>query len=424
MGKSYQQGYVQLRGKKWYGYYRRRVVNPITQNKEEKPRKPVILGLKSKMSKSEARNELQRIINKENGHFGGDKRFMNDGSVTFGWFVRNRYLPMKESDWSEETANNKSYLIQRCLVDDLGSIPLEHFDRFVLQMHAKKLAETVDRNTVLQMCGYLRDIFAEAVDLDFLTKSPAQRLKVPANLRATDKTTLTWEQLRLALNELRARDRLLLELDMTDALRPGELFAFRWNCFDSATATLSIRETVYKGKIRQRAKTEASLTNVPLPADFAADLADWKIQCPDSSPEAFMFPNENGGFLDPDNFRKRVLKELAVRLGLPNLTFQIIRRTIATLGQTMGTIKDLQGVLRHARLPTTGNVYMQVIPAGVRSTVNSISSELRKQPPAAQANSRSDAQPRRPLVTERRRATADLTPSDTKTEMQLVSEAV
>ncbi len=425
MGKSYQQGYVQPRGKKWYGYYRRYVVNPITQEKESKPRRPLILGVKSKMTKSEARDKLQRIINRETGHFGAGGRLMNDGSVTFAWFVKNRYLPMKESDWSEETAKNKSYLIQRNLIDDLGPIPLQNFDRFVLQMHMKKLGETCDRNTVLQMCAYLRDIFAEAVDLDFLAKNPAQRVKVPANLRDTDKTTLTWDQLRLALNELRARDRVLLELDMTDALRPGELFAFRWRCFDSSASSLSIKETVYRGKIRQRAKTEASLTNVPLPADFAADLERWKNQCPDSSPEAFVFPNEDGGFLDPDNFRKRVLKELAVSLGLPNLTFQIIRRTIATLGQTMGTIKDLQGVLRHARLPTTGNVYMQVIPAGVRATVDSISGELRKKPSSTRGGLESEAQQkRRRHRPEPKAAREDLTPSDTKSEMQLVSEAV
>lgn len=418
MGKSYQQGYVRPRAKKWYGYYRKYVIDPATQQKAEKPiRKSLILGLKSKMSKSEARDKLQRIINREMGHFGGGGRLMNDGSVTFAWFVINRYLPIRLSDWSEDTANNKSYLIQRCLVDDLGPIPLENFDRFILQMHAKKLGETCDRNTVLQMCGYLRDIFAEAVDLDFLTKNPAQRLKVPANLRPTDKTTLTWDQLRLALNELRARDRVLLELDMTDALRPGELFAFRWKCFDPSTSSLKIRETVYRGKIRPRAKTEASLTNVPLPADFAADVERWKSQCPDSSPEAFMFPSEDGGFLDPDNFRKRVLKEVAVKLGLPKLTFQVIRRTIATLAQNHGTVKDLQGLLRHARLPTTTNTYMQVIPEGVRATATSISKQLRKKPKSAetdaqQGNANGFQKP------------SDLTPSDAKSGMQLVSEAV
>ena len=35
-----------------------------------------------------------------------------DGSVTFGWFVRNRYYPLKEGNWLEETAKPKKGLIQ------------------------------------------------------------------------------------------------------------------------------------------------------------------------------------------------------------------------------------------------------------------------------------------------------------------------
>ena len=50
--------------------------------------------------------------------------------------------------------------------------------------------------------------------------------------------------------ELALRDRILLELDMTNALRPSELLAFRWKCFDYDACTLKITETVYKGKIR------------------------------------------------------------------------------------------------------------------------------------------------------------------------------
>ena len=37
--------------------------------------------------------------------------------------------------------------------------------------------------------------------------------------------------------------------------------------------------------------------------------------------------------MDPSNYRKRVLHKLATELGLPKLTFQVIRRTIATLAQ-------------------------------------------------------------------------------------------
>jgi hypothetical protein len=62
---------------------------------------------------------------------------------------------------------------------------------------------------------------------------------------------------------------------------------------------------------------------------------------------------------------------------LPKLTFQVIRRTIATLAQKKGTVKDVQGVLRHSRTATTTDVYMQEIPESVQATVNSIHSELR-----------------------------------------------
>ena len=237
------------------------------------------------------------------------------------------------------------------------------------------------------MRAYLRDIFEEAVDQDFLSKNPAARVKIPKNLRETDTTTLTWDQLRMALEVLDESDRILIELDMTDALRPSELFGLRWKCFEPQDSRLIILETVYKGKIRPFGKTKKSLGPVHLPPVLVNDLLAWKAKCPNLSPEAFIFANQDGGFLDTGNYRKRVLKKLADTLNLPNLTFQIIRRTIATLSQTKGHIKAMQGLLRHARLPTTGNVYQQILPEGVENMINSIHGELRK-PSAAAAETR------------------------------------
>jgi hypothetical protein len=50
------------------------------------------------------------------------------------------------------------------------------------------------------------------------------------------------------------------------------------------------------------------------------------------------------------------------------------------LAQKKGTVKDVQGLMRHSRTATTTDVYMQEIPESVQSTVNSIHMELRKQP--------------------------------------------
>ena len=89
--------------------------------------------------------------------------------------------------------------------------------------------------------------------------------------------------------------------------------------------------------------------------------------------------------MDTGNYRKRVLHKLARDLGLPKLTFQVIRRTIATLAQKKGTVKDVQGLLRHSRAATTTDVYMQEIPESVEATINAIHAELRMKPESAKA---------------------------------------
>jgi integrase len=148
--------------------------------------------------------------------------------------------------------------------------------------------------------------------------------------------------------------------EMTEALRLSELFALRWRSFDGSK--LTITETVYKGQIRPWGKTRRSLGDVHLPKGMADNLWLWKQECTRSSPDAFIFPNADGGFLDTANYRNRVLTPLAEKLGLPKLNFQVPRRTMATLAQKKGSVKDIQAHLRHAKADTTADEYMQSLP--------------------------------------------------------------
>lgn len=50
-------------------------------------------------------------------------------------------------------------------------------------------------------------------------------------------------------------------------------------------------------------------------------------------------------------------------VGLPKLNFQVLRRTMATLAQGTGSAKDIQAHLRHAKVDTTANEYMQEVAA-------------------------------------------------------------
>ena len=212
---------------------------------------------------------------------------------------------------------------------------------------------------------------SKAIEQEFLVKDPTRTLKIPKNLRPKDKQILTWEQMGAILAKSSRRDRVILMLDMTDALRPSELFALRWRSYDDGN-TLSLTETVYRRQLRPFGKTIKSLGKMHLPDGLAAELTLWKLECPDPSPEAFMFPNADGGFLDTSNYRSRILKPLADELGIPKLNFQVLRRTMATRAQNLGSVKDIQSHLRHSRADTTANEYMQELPESVQQMVGAV----------------------------------------------------
>jgi integrase len=369
MGKSQQTGWVSLRGKYWYGYFRETTLDSDTN--EERVRKiPIRLGLKTQMTKLKAREALRAEIVKRNGQV-PEGRVLKDGSVTFGWFVRNRYFPLRQGDWRPETAVTKMDQIEIDLIGKFGEYPLDALDKFVLQTHLNALAERYCQDRVKQARSYMKSIFDEAIEQEYLAKDPTRKLKTPKNLRPKDKRVLTWEQMWSILEIASRRDRLLLALDMTEALRPSELFALRWRSFGDDD-TLSITETVYRRKLRPYGKTPGSLTKVHLPEGLADELRAWKFESGDVSPEDFIFPNADGGVLDPSNYRFRVLKPLADALGIERLNFQILRRTMATQAQSMGSVKDIQAHLRHSRPDTTANEYMQALPASVQRMVGSV----------------------------------------------------
>lgn len=180
----------------------------------------------------------------------------------------------------------------------------------MLQTHLNDLAKTLSQARVQHARFYFKAIFEEAIEQDLVQKNPARKLILPNGLRAPDKTTLSWDQLRLVLASVPLRDCILLKLDMTETFRPSELFALRWRGFDMDARTLTVSQTAYKGKLRDFGKTKKSLRTVHLPEGLATELWLWKQDCPDRSAEAFIFPNarkRNGsktnGFIRTDNYR-------------------------------------------------------------------------------------------------------------------------
>jgi integrase len=382
MARSHQRGTVRLEHKSWVGFINLKVLDPTTGESTWKKQRVGVLGAKSKMTKHQAQDSLEEILAQRTG--GTTQPRADERIVTLAWFTRNRFFPLREgSAWRQETAAIRKSEIEHDVLARLGDLPLAKIDKVMLQDAPERFGEDVvacarsARPLLLQ--GDLRggDRAGSRPEKSGTKADPAQwsagARQDYAELEPAAASTGVGTAPRLHP----------AELDMTETFRPSELFALRWRGFDMDARTLTVSQTAYKGKLRDFGKTKKSLRTVHLPQGLATELWLWKQECPDRSPEAFIFPNarkRNGsktnGFIRTDNYRARVLKKLAAKLGLAKLNFQVLRRTMATLAQTKGGVKDVQGVLGHSKADTTVNVYMQPIEAGVKSTLDAIYLEL------------------------------------------------
>jgi hypothetical protein len=62
-----------------------------------------------------------------------------------------------------------------------------------------QLAKTYSQDRVKQARSYLKSIFDEAIEQEFLIKDLTRKLRIPKDLRPKDKRILTWEQLGAVL---------------------------------------------------------------------------------------------------------------------------------------------------------------------------------------------------------------------------------
>jgi hypothetical protein len=65
------------------------------------------------------------------------------------------------------------------LIAKFGEYPLDAFDRFMLQTHVNDLGLRYSQDRVKQARSYLKSIFDEAIEQEFLVKDPTRKLKIP-----------------------------------------------------------------------------------------------------------------------------------------------------------------------------------------------------------------------------------------------------
>jgi len=382
-----QQGWLTRDSNSRLGHFRKTVID---ENGKES-RKPVARRLgPADMDEREALEALRRLIVEETG-------IMSDGSVTLEGFTKSRWIPTREGDWRDSSRETIAYKLAP-IYERFNGVALNKIDSVMLQSFLNQLAKTRAGSTVKMTRAYLKSIFNEAVEQDYIRKNPARRLRVPKQLKPVAHPFLSMEEIAALLKAasplgIQTRDFALLRLMLSVALRPGEVFALRWRHLDLTAdkATVTLEQTLYRGVLRNFTKTtvegEAPAVSL-LPEMAAGALRDWYAvtaatyfeRNPNAvkfDDNAFVFPNSDGGFIHPGNYLSRILQPLAKQAKVKTkVTYQVLRRTCATHMQDMGSLKDIQTVLRHKQAQTTANIYVQSFDKSVRETVERAANKM------------------------------------------------
>ncbi|SPF42730.1 putative Integrase family protein [Candidatus Sulfopaludibacter sp. SbA4] len=377
----HQNGWLTIVGKrvkKWQGHW---FVYRVIDGKEKRIHRNRIIGLKSELKKWEAEEKLRAKVEEETGQLRAI-----EGDCTFGFFWEHRYLPTRT--WEPATKSAVVSVVKRHLIPAFGPRRLTEVDKFEMQKHLNALAESYSRSVVKKVRVQLAAVLEEAVEQEIIPKNMARKLKMPPTKKPCERF-LSIDDYNALMLELEFRDRLIVRIAVTLGLRPGELFALRWN--DVEDGRLRIDESIaFRNDGTKDPKTAGSNGYVRLPPDIQKWIEQWHSAAP-GAPGDFIFRTESGTAISAHNYERDVVVPAAIRAGLMKsrpknlpkgerwrdkataVNFQAFRRTFATWMQATGaTVKDVQGAMRHSSPDQTVRTYMKEISASVATSVDAL----------------------------------------------------
>src|SRR5712664_4214842 len=290
---------------------------------------------------------------------------------TFGEFVKNDWMPVILPTFKYATQKYYRYMLDVHLIPAFGKAQLRELTREELQKFlSRKLSSGLSWETVHHFkCG-LSKILGTAEEWRYITENVAQRTKLPRRQHGAERAVLTPVQVRDLAAKMNGPAHSVTLLLVLTGLRVGELLALRWGSIDLKVRLLRVAETVYDGHF-DRPKTKRSARTIPIGTETAEILAGIRPVAADAN--ALVFATPEGLPLDRWNLLRKHLKPAAKKLGLPGVTWHLLRHSHATMLDVVGTpIGTMQSLLGHSTPDITREIYLHAIPEEQRRAVESV----------------------------------------------------
>ena len=244
------------------------------------------------------------------------------------------YFPYYSRKWKDSTRENNVNRVSVHLVAPFKDRELSGFRRDELQdLLDLKAKGGLSFSVVDHLRWDLKQVFDMAVAEGHMERNPALLLFTPKDAPKPVRRAMTIREVQICFGALEQRERLIAKLAILAGMRPGEVFALTWGRLTATHA--DIRQRVYRRKI-DTPKTDNSTRKAALSEGLLIEIENWRMMAVETRDDAWVFPSERMTPLSKDNWWNRVMKPALEKVGLEWATFQVMRRTHATLMKTMG----------------------------------------------------------------------------------------
>lgn len=304
------------------------------------------------------------------------------GTPVLGWIDKHAKIALKRSSWT-----NYEVMLKRHLLPHLGDQRLDRITpRMVADLMVQKILKGLHSKTVKNIKNCLSSVLAYAHHPDgFIDRNPVLGLRVPkpeGEMPAREPDPFTREERRILEEVYREHfpDHYpLIVTAFRTGLRMGELAGLQWGDIDFHHRTARIQRNVVHGRITTP-KTRSGRRDVRLTNQVLTELQKLRKKRKEealrkgwqSVPE-WVFCNEHGNPLDPDNFRKRVWNPAMEKSGLRRRTPHDMRHTYATLRLSKGDpLAEVAKEMGHSSAHITFNTYYKWLPSESRSNIDEL----------------------------------------------------
>src|SRR5918995_1243098 len=339
-----------------------------TVHTAEGRRRPVLYG----KTRAEVSAKLTKAMADRDGGVVFDAGGATVGAYLDRWLSDSVRGTVRESTYSRD-----KYLVTNHIKPALGRLKLTNLNALHLQgFYRDRLDSGLSGSTVQKMHHVLHKALAQAFKWNLIPRSPADSVKAPTPT-PKEMQPLSASEARKLL-EAAQGDKLeaLYVLAVHTGMRRGELLGLKWPDVDWENATVRVRRTLTRTDNGRRfdlgePKTKKSRRTVRLTLRAVEALRSHRARQAEEKLGAgafyhdqdLVFAGEGGGLINPSNLRQRSFKPLLKRAVLPQITFNDLRHTCASLlFQRNVHPKLVQELLGHASIAITLDTYSHMMP--------------------------------------------------------------